>query len=215
MRALYIACLSVFFSSASYGQGVEVGNKNLIIKIEFLHNSNSGDFIAQDDNVAYCILSPSLLDRIKIDTIFNEHPSIAYCLTKNGGYYLFKADDVYSYTCCELGDVASNIKDVMVNVDSVQLSKHSFWKTDNFSDLTYKNSRRKKYVVNNKHYSGQYLLSVWQADIKYCLCDIYMDRIRQPIYNNEVAYVKSVTGLSKPSKEITKKLFYFLQKSIE
>ncbi len=205
-----IISLIIFTVADCIAQNNNFNNKVLIFKIEYYDNSNVEYCYSEE----YSLLEINQINNFKIiknDSI--ESPNILYNITYNGGLVFFDPIDIYTIGCCEYGSVNKAIDKLIhknLSKDTVELYKETNKiELNSFSNYdSYKLSFIKGPI--------KYNIIIWVAELKYCICDLYMSSPSQEIYGgNQGAYLKSIVSINKPSKEIKMQVKKILKKIVK
>jgi len=158
-------------------------------------------------SVSYCLIQTEVLSTKlfqDVDTTYSvKYPS--YYITKAGGFYISESsfEDLYTFCCCRFHNIRdsitkSNVKIYNTYYDSIQQQKQM-----HTLSVVFKNNGVKfKFKDNSK----SFIITVWRAKLDFCVCNMYMESAKQPIYNNKFAYIRTIRSKSKPNKMIKNKL---------
>lgn len=206
----YFTCLSFFFDGCKAQKvSKNIWRENvLIIEVAFKSNKQIGR-----EPTAFALLDFSELDsfNFKDDSVKNS-PNVIYNITYNGGFYISEAfTNIFTLGCCEYGRVENAVRE---NVNK-KISKHELKDYDEVEKLSLKQFN--DYIGCNYNFNikgANYTITVWEAELNYCVCDLYMETPSQAIFGKKAAYIKGIFNIKKPKKNVEDKIFILLEKII-
>jgi len=201
----YLIIVSVFSLNSCYSQKTD---EILVIKIEY---SNS-QYI-NDVSSTYSLIKEYDLKRFKfVKDTSSKSPNVLYQLTANNGKYISESfTDLFTLGCCKYDDIEIAIEK---NYEGELIPKEleEFSKINELSMNLFENNESVFFEFEKEN--EKYQISVWQAEIKYCLCTLYMENPPQEIYGYEAAYITSIDSIKKPSENIEKEIIKLFEKLI-
>jgi hypothetical protein len=172
--------------------------KYLIIKVVYQDKLISN----QDYICDYAIISLNYLNNFNFIIDSTNTPNIIYNITANSGYYLSQnLTSLSVYGCCNYGDIKIGIDNYLKN----ELPLEKLKKFENIEKLSFdKFSGGKKLCFRDG--KKEYYITIWEADIKFCVCPLYMESPTQSIFDySKSAYITEIKYIHKPSKNVAKK----------
>jgi hypothetical protein len=199
---LTISCCLI--SSCGNAQN-QNNNKFLVFKVEHQNDrfvgykSTAYSFIEKDKLKDFSIARDSLIDDLKI----------TYYITRNGGMYVSESfSDFYTLGCCEYESIEKVVlQDIKGQVTNDEIQRYANAKLISVSDFESEPGKRFFFRKGTEKYN----ITVWVADLEYCVCSLYMETPGQPIYGNQGAYLKSIKSVRKPTIELTDSIKPILQ----
>lgn len=210
MRRTYIYWFIVYcFSVNSYNAQKLEANNYLVFKVEHLDKQFIGYY-----SKAYTLIGlDKLTDFNIIDDSIKSVPNITYQITSNGGLYISESfTDIYTYGCCEYGDIEIVVKqNINGELPSERIKEYE--SSNRISLSNFESQAGKKFSF--KKGTVKYNITVWLVDLEFCVCPLYMETPQQTIYSNQGAYIKNVKAINKPTCEIRKQVKIILQNLVE
>lgn len=204
--ASIIACM--FGCSGKQYTGSVLNNTVLVLRVEYFVNRSP-----HKTQPAYVLIDPKKLSSFdfKDDSIKNS-PNIVYNFTYNGGFYISNSfSDLFTMGCCEYGDIQKTIVNILKakRSDSLLLD-YNKWKRYDSLLLEYDNVKKlsiqqfsDSISVTYKFTEGDahYIITVWSAELYYCLCKIHMESFGQHYWGNNIAYIRDIGRIQKPDTQ--------------
>lgn len=172
----------------------------LLLRISYLSYKYVG-FFAEDD----IIIDPQKLNNFKVDT-FKETPKVVYNFTVNGGIYaLIDAVDLDIYGCCKYGDILKAYGEIFINERGVDNKLEEELKNYKGGIEDYLKKKRGK-LIKIKKKTGEYRITLWLVKLEFCICKIFLACPTQAIYKDEVAYIRKIYYVKKPTRKLTRQV---------
>jgi hypothetical protein len=184
-------------------------NQVLVFKVEHTNSKYVGY-----SSTGYSLLELGEINNfVIIENDSVDSPNITYNITFNGGYVISDAFvDFETLGCCEYGNIKKSVNEYLRD----SLSIESLKKYSGVNDLSLKYFETNKgFDFSVKNGTSNYNVTVWIADLEYCVCDFYMASHQQGIYGNQGARLKLINSISEPNKETKKKINKLLKKLVE
>lgn len=205
-----LSFLTILCFGALSGCNAQSSNKNkfLVFKVEY---SNS-KFIDHAPT-AYSLIEASRFRNfiIKDDSLKNT-PNITYNITANGGLYVSESfTDLYTLGCCEYQNVEKAIEQ---NVEG-KISKDKLKEYASTNQVSVKEFNEKEgFNLIFREGNAEYNVTVWQVELNFCNCPLYMENPQQVIFGNRAAYIRNIEAVSKPTKKMENQIRSTLQQMI-
>ncbi len=203
----YISNFLVYFVSLCCNAQVENKDSSfLLFKIAYRYDNH----YLHGTQTAYCITNNIYINNEIGDMAIKRNPPyLVYYITKHGGYYVPEAfSSLYTYGCCEYGNVSKGIS--IYIKDSSNILKD--YNDENLLKTKLKNG--KSVLLKIKDKDGEYVIRVWKVKLDYCVCEIYLESLKHPAYHYNVAYIKHINSIAKFNKEekivLKKRLGYII-----
>lgn len=210
MRRKYIYWLIIycFTTNSCNAQKTEAINY-IVFKVEHSDKQFMGYY-----SKAYSLISLDKLTDFNInDDSIRNAPNITYKITANGGLYISESfTDIYTYGCCEYGDIIMAIeRNVNGELTNEQIQEYEISKKISLSNFESQAGE----IFTFKKGTAKYNITVWVADLEFCACPLYMETPQQTICGNQGAYIKNMKAINKPTGNVRKQVKIILQSLVE